>query len=127
MTKIPKSFEAVLRLQGPKRFEHFVKVVADREQAWGLFQDGWALAADDEGFSVFPLWPAAEYAELCARDEWRNYAPKPVSVEVLMGELLPRLEREKVLPGVFYTPENKGVTIRSEELAAALEAELSKY
>jgi hypothetical protein len=47
-----KQMEAVLALPGSRRFEHFVKVVADWQQAWGLYQDGWALAAADDGVPV---------------------------------------------------------------------------
>jgi hypothetical protein len=41
--------------------------------------------------------------------------------------LLPRLKRDGVLPGVFFTPSSKGVTPSIEELKAALEAELENY
>jgi hypothetical protein len=41
----PKQMEAVLALPGPKRFQHFIKVVADWQEVWGLYRDGWALAA----------------------------------------------------------------------------------
>lgn len=48
-----KQMDAVLRLSGAARFEHFVKVVADRQEAWGLYDGGWALAATDDGTPVF--------------------------------------------------------------------------
>ena len=53
-----KQVESVLRLPGPKRYEHFIKQVADREEGRGLDSDGWALAGTDEGEEAFPLWPA---------------------------------------------------------------------
>jgi hypothetical protein len=123
----PKQVESVLKLPAPERFEHFVKVVADTEQAWGLYEDGWALAGADDGAIVFPLWPAQDYAALCATGEWRNYLPKQISVHDVLSELLPKLELEKVMPGVFYTPEDRGVTVSAAELRKALEAELSRY
>ena len=52
-----RQIAGVFALPAPKRFEHFVKVVAEREQAWGLYQDGWATAAAGDGASVFSLWP----------------------------------------------------------------------
>jgi hypothetical protein len=35
-----KQMEAVFALPGAKRFEHFIKVIADSEEVWGLYRDG---------------------------------------------------------------------------------------
>lgn len=122
-----KQLEAVLALSGDKRFEHFVKVVADWEEVWGLYQDGWALAAADDGTTVFPLWPAKEYAQICAENEWNGYEPRSFSLADFMEALLPKLKSEGVLPGVFFTPSSKGVTPSVDELMSALKAELQNY
>ena len=119
--------QGVLRLDGPKRFDHFVKRVADEERAWGLWNDGWALMTDDNGTAVFPLWPAAEYAELHRTGEWASYAAREIALPDLLEELLPRLAQKGVLPGVFPTPTGKGVTPRPEELLAVLRNEQARY
>jgi hypothetical protein len=123
----PKQMEAVLALPGAKRFEHFIKVVADWQEVWGLYQDGWALAAADDGATVFPLWPAKEYAQVCALNEWKGFEPRPISLGDFTEVLLPKLKLEGVLPGVFFTPTSKGVTPPVDELMAALQAELQNY
>lgn len=122
-----KQIEAVLALPGIKRFEHFIKVVADWQEVWGLYSDGWALAATDDGTTVFPLWPAKEYAQLCAENEWKGYAPCSISLADFMDVLLPKLKADGVLPGVFFTPSSKGLTPSPDELESALDAELQKY
>lgn len=119
--------EAVLALPGNKRYEHFIKIVADWQELWGLYQDGWALAASDEGTTVFPLWPAKEYAQVCAENEWAGYGPRSISLNDFLNTLLPKLKLDGVLPGVFFTPASKGLTPSVDELKAALEAELQKY
>jgi hypothetical protein len=123
----PKQQAAVSALPGQQRFEHFVKVVADSEEAWGLYQEGWALAAADDGTTVFPLWPAKEYADACAVSEWQGYEPVPIALDRLMGERLPKLKADGVLPGVFFTPSSKGVTPSVDELLRALNEELENY
>lgn len=120
----PKQLEAVFALPANKRFQHFVKVVADRQKAWGLYQDGWAMAGTDEGDRVFPLWPQREYAEANAINEWAGYEPKAISLEDLMGVVLPQLKAEGSLPGILLTPEKNGATPSIDELVAALEEEL---
>lgn len=122
-----QQIEAVIALSGPERYSHFVKAVTDWEEAWGLWNDGWALAGTQEGVQVFPLWPAKEYAERCAIKEWEGYQPEPISLEDLVSELLPKLRRDGVLPGVFFTPFSKGVTPPAEQLLADLREEAAKY
>ncbi len=123
----PKQLAAVTALPGSKRYEHFVKVIADWQEVWGLYQDGWALAATDEGTSVFPIWPAKEYAEFCAKDEWEGYEARSFSLDDFMNELLPNLKNDGVLPGVFFTPASKGLTPSVDELMNAIELELQNY
>jgi hypothetical protein len=122
-----KQVEAVLSLPGEKRFKYFVKTIADREEVWGLYQNGWALAANEEGVEVFPLWPAQEYAEICAENEWGGYEPRSIDLNDFMEVLIPKLEADKVLPGVFYTPTSKGVIPSVDELRGAIEEELDNY
>lgn len=123
----PKQMETVLALPGIQRFEHFIKVIADWQEVWGLYQDGWALAAADDGTTVFPLWPAKEYAQVCAENEWRGYEPRSVSLSDFTDVLLPKLKADGVLPGIFFTPSSKGLTPSIDELKGALDAELQNY
>ena len=123
----PKQLAAVVALPGPERFKHFIKVVADWQKAWGLYKDGWALAATDDGTHVFPLWPAMEYAEICAQKDWGGYKPRSIEIDELTKTLLPKLKSDQVLPGIFYTPTGKGTTPSVDELIHALEEELKKY
>lgn len=127
MRVTPKQLEAVLALSGIKRFEHFIKVIADWQEVWGLYQGGWALAAADDETTVFPLWPAKEYAQVCAANEWAGYEPRSISLSDFTEVLLPKLKQDGVLPGVFFTPTSKGVTPSVDELKSALEAELQNY
>lgn len=123
----PKQMEALLALPGVARFEHFIKVIADWQEVWGLYQGGWALAAADDGTTIFPLWPAKEYAQVCAANEWTGYEPRSISLDDFTEVLLPKLKLDGVLPGVFFTPASKGVTPSIYELSSALEAELKNY
>lgn len=123
----PRQMEAVLALPGGSRFEHFIKVIADWQQVWGLYQDGWALAESEDGTTVFPLSPAREYAQVCTLNEWKGFEPRAISLGDFTEVLLPKLKREGVLPGVFFTPTSKGVTPPVDELTAALRAELQNY
>jgi hypothetical protein len=116
----------VLALPAPKRYAHFIKVVADQRKVWGLFSDGWALAETNDGKRVFPLWPAQEYAVLCARDDWSGYEAREIDFDTLIEVLIPKLKKSGTLAGVFPTPEDKGITPELEQLVADLRNELAK-
>lgn len=122
-----KEVEAVLKLEGPERFAHFVKRAADEEIVWGLWNEGWALMADSNEGPAFPLWPAREYASECAIGEWAGYTPESIPLEDLLDELLPKLEQRNVVPAVFPTPGGRGVVVKPGELDKRLRAELANY
>lgn len=123
----PKQIEAVLKLPAPKRYDHFIKVVADRQHAWGLFADGWALAATTEGEPVFPLWPAREYAELAAVGNWAGYQPREIDMKDLLDRLLPSLGEQGTLLGVFPTTDDKGVLPGTATFESDLRSELARF
>jgi hypothetical protein len=123
----PKQIEAVLKLPAPARYDHFIKVVADRQKAWGLFSDGWALAATSEGKPVFPLWPAREYAELAAVGDWTGYEPRDINIEELVDGLLPSLGERGTVLGVSPTPADKGVLPEISVFETDLRIELAKF
>ena len=122
-----KEMKAVLGLDAAKRHSYFIKRVADWEAAWGLWDDGWALVGDDEGRTGFPLWPAREFAEACAAEEWAAYRPERIALADLTGELLVSLREDGVLVGVFPTPSSKGMLVEPSELAASLLTECQQY
>lgn len=122
-----KQMETVLALPKDQRFETFIKVVADWEEVWGLYRVEWARTQADDGTTVFPLWPAKEYAQVCAQHEWKGFEPRAISLSEFMEILLPKLKRQGVLPGVFFTPASEGVTPPIDALIAALQLELQNY
>src|SRR5687768_9383241 len=99
-----KQMEAVLRLDGPARFQHFIKFVADTETVWGLWRDGWALLGDNAGREYFPLWPAREYAEAYRGTDWADHEASEIELDDLLDELLPKLRAANKGVAVFPTP-----------------------
>jgi hypothetical protein len=48
--------------------------------------------------------PDSEFAQVCADYEWTGYSPQSFALDELMSELLPQLEQDGIVTGVFYTP-----------------------
>ena len=120
--------EGVLKLPANERYGHFIKRVADFEEAWGLRSpDGWATAGDDFETIHFPLWPHREYAKACASGPWSDSEPESIPLDDLLRKLLPKLQREGTPVAVFPTPSGKGVAVSAAELSQHLAHELENY
>jgi hypothetical protein len=114
--------EAVLRLPAARRYAYFIQRAVESGEVWGLDGEGWALALDDAGRDVLPLWPAPEFAALCATRLWSGFQPRGIKLPELMTHVLPQLEEEGMPVGIFFTPEGMGHPISARELLDALRA-----
>ena len=120
--------QAVLSLEASKRYEHWIKKVADQEEVWSLWHEGgWALAGDDLGRQLVPVWPHSRYAALCAEGAWAGYQPKAITLDAWLDRWIPGIERDQRIVAVFPTPKEKGVPIEPRLLELDLRNELSNY
>jgi len=122
-----KEIESVSELSGEERYRYFVKKVADWGAVWGLWSDGWMLAGDEQGRSLFPMWPAQAYARACASGDWLGAEPREIPLDEVLDDLLPTLQEKGILPGVFFTPVGQSVASSVDTLRRDLECELERY
>jgi len=127
-TPTDKEVAAVLQLDGTKRYSYLVKKIADEQIVWGLWQEGgWALASDDQGHELVPVWPHARFAALCTRDAWAGYVPKQIELEIWLDRWLPGMERDGRNVAVFPTPDDHGVAVEPKRLGSDLRKESANY
>lgn len=112
--------QAVLRLPAARRYSYFLQRVAESGEVWGLDGEGWALALDDAGRDVLPLWPTPEFAAMCATRLWSGFQPRAIKLQELLENVLPQLEEEGMPVGIFFTPEGQGHPVSARELIDAL-------
>jgi hypothetical protein len=123
----PKEMEAVLALSGQERYGYFIERIAEREEAWGLQnEDGWVLIGFADG-EAFCLWPHADYAKACTVGDWSDCAPESISLEELIGELLPALLRDSLRLAVFPTPEGEAVVVDPRDLQQHLQTAVEHF
>lgn len=120
-----KSLAAITALPASKRYAHFIKTVADTQTAWGLYEDGWALAATDDGLTCFLLWPSSGTALQLADGGWSKHVPREIDVYELVEELIPKLQSNGVGVAVFPTPSEEGAEPDLNQLVTDLSEELS--
>jgi len=112
--------EGVLELSPSRRHAWFLQRAREAGEVWGLYLEGWALAVDEEGRDVLPLWATPETARLCATRMWAGYEPQRIALEELVDELLPQLAQEGIGVGVFFTPGGQGWPVAAAELRTQL-------
>jgi len=122
-----KEVAAVSVLPREKRLRHFIRVVADFEQVWGIDDGGWVLAGTPESKQVFNVWPFRDYAELYCQGEWAGCSPKAIGLDEFMESYLPDFDEKSILLGVFYTREDNGALLNANELRALLQAEVDEW
>lgn len=123
-----QEFEAILALEGPKRYEHFIKRCADWREVWTLGDEQvWASAVDDDGKGLFFVWPHPRYAEACADGDWERYGPVCIELDEWFEEILPQLLEEQLLVGVLRDSGGTAVQVPPERLAQDLRDELTLY
>lgn len=122
-----KQIEAVMALDSEGRYRHFIKRVADIEEVWGLYDDGWAISEADDGKSIFPFWPAKEYASKCAINEWSGYHAKSIPLDEFMSDLLPQIQSDDILLGIFPNENGDNSVVKIEDLISDINMELDNY
>lgn len=122
-----KEFEAVSKLEGSKRYEYFIKKVADNEELWGLYNDGWAMVGDDDKNEMIPFWPKKEFAEACCFKQWDTYNAEPIDLYEFINGWLVDMKKDKLSAAIFYTKDDKGVVANPEKLMEDLNEELENY
>lgn len=123
-----KEIESVLRLDAPNRYLYCVKRIADWQRLYSLKSNaGWALAANDAGDELVPIWPHEAFASLCAGGPWQDYSPQVIGIDEWLVRWIPGIERDSRLIAVFPTAEKKGVAVNAADFVKHLRAELAKY
>lgn len=121
-----KELDAVVKLPTAKRYEYFIKKVADFEEVWGLYNDGWATTKDDNGNTLIPFWPKREFAQFCASDEWKNYAPEKIDLYEFIEEWLPGIKEDGYKPSIFSNNYDSAI-VEIDILLRDLNLELENY
>ncbi|WP_043931732.1 DUF2750 domain-containing protein [Bacillus sp. EB01] len=121
-----KEIETVFSLPAQKRYEYFIKKVADYEQLWGLYEGGWAISEDDNGNKLIPFWPKREFAELSSIKEWSHYQPKKIDLEDFISKWIPGMKRDGLRVSVFWNNKNS-IMMDIDRLLGDLKEELENY
>jgi hypothetical protein len=118
----------VINLNVEQRYDYFIRKVAEYEEVWGLYENGWALLSDKDKRIIIPFWPEEDFALLCCTEQWANYQPKMISLDDFVNKWLPGMHSDNRYANIFYTPATKiGTVVEPNVLLENLKEEMENY
>ena len=112
-----------------ERHDRFVQRIVASREVWGLkSEDGWACTAStadgSEDRSVMPFWSDRAYAKQCAKEDWSDYEPTPIPLELFLGEWLPGMEADDCIVGTNWNAHLCGYEIEPPYLKREIERQM---
>ncbi|PWA08158.1 DUF2750 domain-containing protein [Pueribacillus theae] len=121
-----KEIEALLHRPANIRYEYFIKKVVDFEEVWGLYNEGWATAQDNDGNMLIPFFPKKGFAENCAKNEWEGFEAAAIDLYEFIDEWLVGMKKDRVKPSIFPTEEDAAL-VEIDVLLRDINSELENY
>lgn len=125
----PEDVAKLFKKPAEKRYEYFIKTVADTEAVFGLIdEEGWALLGeDDDPTDILPVFPHAEMAEqFKVEHEFEDFEIGEIDVNEFL-EWLGEMESETTEVAVFPDLSMSGLVVAPDKLIQDLQTELAKY
>ena len=120
-----KQFDSISKLPDDKRFDYFLRKVADWEEIWSLHSpEGWVELSSGDGEICLPVWPHSDFAAAWAVDDWADCTPKAIKLDVWLERWTPGLEKDDTVLAVFPVDEEEGFVLTPAELQDAIISEL---
>ena len=109
-----------------ERHDRFVRRVMTSRMVWGLKStNGWACSAstadDAENKDVMPFWSDRAHAQQCAKEDWINYEPTSIPLDLFLEHWLPGMANDHCLVGTNWSAQLCGCEVEPLELTTILE------
>lgn len=123
-----KEIENVSSLEPFKRYQHLLKRVADTELIHSIesLEGDWASSSVNE-YTLYPVWPAKEYALNCLIDEWTDFRVIEININEFLESALKLLEEEGYLINGVPVGNKTGFVVEPGEFIRDITEELGKY
>lgn len=122
-----KKKENILKLEPFKRYQYFIKKIADFEELWTIVDENGNYAISEiDDFSLISFWTAEEFIFPNLEEGWKNCKPLKINLEYLEEELFTEIASQNYLINVFPINEKSGFVVSLDEFKRDLEEELDE-
>lgn len=115
-------------MQAEANHDRFVRDVMERGFVWGLkSSQGWAVCESNEyeDTDVYPFWSDEAAARVHCRDDWADFAPESLTLDLFIDTWLAGMSEDGVLVGTNWDEDLSGLELEPEDLARALLGEMA--
>jgi hypothetical protein len=109
-----------------ERHRRFVQRVVASGIVWGLKDDeGWVTSSstnDETDRPIMPFWSDRAYAKQCASDEWSEYEPTQIPLDLFIEHWLPGMHGDGYLVGTNWNAQLSGHEIEPLQLLEEINA-----
>lgn len=123
-----RELEEVSKLEPFKRYQYFIKKIADYEEVWTIIdvEEDYALCDIGE-YTLISLWPNKEFIGSNLNKQWSMCKPLKLTLDDLYTHLYPLITKEGFLLNVFPINGKAGFIVSLEEFNTDLNEELENY
>ncbi|MCD5995955.1 DUF2750 domain-containing protein [Pseudomonas sp. CDFA 602] len=122
-----QKIENVLLLDDLERLEYFIRKVADFEELWGAYEEGWLLLGDNSDKKFLPVWPEEDFAKNYIDENKAIALPKRIELGHFFEKWLPGMENDGTDILVFPIKGSQGVVLPPSVLNEKLKEEMQQY
>ena len=123
----PKEVEAMFKRKGPERYKYTLRRILDCEQVWSLRNsEGWALFGGNNVSAAMPIWPAEQFAKLCAIEDFSDCVPEMIPLRSFIEEWLSKLDNDNVLIAVLPDTSSNAVVVDARRFGTDLSNEVDR-
>lgn len=115
-------------LEPLKRYQYFLKKVADNEKLYTLKNgnNNWA-SSTVKNYNLYPVWSANKFASNSQIDVWSEFNVVELDLYDFLDNTLPQIEKEGFLLNVFPVDKTTGFVVKVNEFIRDINEELKNY
>lgn len=122
-----KEKENILKLEPYKRYQYFIKKIADFEELWTIVdEDGNYALSDVDNHTLISLWTSEEFVKSNFEQGWEKCKPIKLTLDELREELFELIVDEGYLINIFPINGRSGFVVNLNEFIRDLDEELDK-
>lgn len=123
-----KEIENVSKLKPYKRYEYFIRKIADFEELWTLVDNNEDLALShvDEKIMI-SFWSTEDFITSNLDDNWKGFKPLKITLDNFEEKIIPVIEENDYLINVFPVNGRSGFVVSLNEFIRDLNEVLEQY
>lgn len=123
-----QEIDYVSKLEPFKRYEYFIRKVADFQELWTIIDNNGAIALSDiEKHRLVSFWTAEDFIQSNLTGNWKGFTPIKIDLDNLDDTIIPFIEENEYLLSIFPVNGKSGFVVNLEEFIRDLNDELENY